>query len=78
MSIKQIEYLKWIGTALFITAAVLLSANVSISPYGFFLFLIGHALLAYLFFRDNDKPMFTQNFVFLFVDVFGIYRWFIA
>jgi hypothetical protein len=78
MSIKQIEYLKWIGTALFITAAVLLSANVSISPYGFFLFLTGHALLAYLFFRDNDKPMFTQNFIFLFVDAFGIYRWFIA
>lgn len=78
MSDVQAVNLKWLGTGLFITAAVLLSANVSISPYGFFLFLTGHALLAYLFLRDNDKPMFTQNFVFLFVDAFGIYRWFIA
>ena len=78
MSEAQAVNLKWLGTGLFITAAVLLSSNVSISPYGFFLFLAGHSLLAYLFFKDNDKPMFTQNFVFLFVDVFGIYRWFIA
>lgn len=78
MSIKNVEYLKWLGTALFISAAVLLSANVSISPYGFFLFLLGHILLAFLFFKANDKPMFTQNFVFLFVDAFGIYRWFLA
>tara|TARA_R110000868_G_scaffold23753_2_gene95033 strand:- start:492 stop:710 length:219 start_codon:yes stop_codon:yes gene_type:complete len=68
---------KWVGTICFLIAAILLSANITISPYGFMVFLIGHIVLSYyFFFKVKDLPMFVQNFFFLFVDIFGIYRWF--
>jgi hypothetical protein len=68
---------KWIGTISFLTAALLLSANISVSPYGFIVFLFGHITLSYYFwFKIKDLPMFTQNFFFIGVDVFGISRWF--
>jgi len=70
--------LKWFGTLCFLSAAILLSANVEISKYGFFIFLLGHATLSMLFWKLKDRAMFTQNFFFLFVDCFGIYRWFIS
>ena len=63
---------------MFLSAALLLSSNIEISPYGFFLFITGHITLAYLFHKVGDKPMFVQNFFFMFVDAWGIYRWFIA
>jgi hypothetical protein len=78
MSEKRIEFLKWFGTACFLTAALLLSSNIEISRYGFFIFLSGHIALSYLFIKHKDVPMFIQNFFFIFIDLWGIYRWFIA
>jgi hypothetical protein len=72
------QTIKWVGTVCFILAALLLSSNIEISRYGFFLFLVGHIVLSYIFFIHKDKPMFVQNFAFLFVDLWGIYRWFIV
>jgi len=69
--------IKWIGTICFLSAALLLSSNIEISRWGFILFLFGHITLSYYFwFRNKDLPMFTQNFFFIGVDVFVIYRWF--
>jgi len=69
---------KWIGTISFLLSAILLSSNIDISRYGFLLFLFGHLTLSYYFwFKNKDLPMFTQNFFFIFVDAWGIYRWFI-
>jgi len=72
------EFIKWIGTGLFLSAAILLSSNIEVSAFGFYLFLAGHIILSMLFWISNDKPMFVQNFFFIFVDLWGIYRWFIA
>jgi len=74
----QVEICKWLGTVSFLAAALLLSSNIEISRYGFLIFLFGHIVLTVLFWRLKDKPMFVQNFFFLFVDAWGIYRWFIA
>ena len=78
MSERNINYAKWFGTVMFLSAALLLSSNIEISRYGFFLFLAGHVVLSYLFWKEDDKPLFVQNFFFIFVDAWGIYRWFIA
>lgn len=70
---------KWIGTVSFLLAALLLSSNIEASKYGFLVFLYGHTVLSIYFGSINkDLPMFIQNFFFIFVDLFGIYRWFIA
>jgi len=76
--IKSQETMKWIGTVLFFIAAILLSSNFEYSKWGFVVFAIAHVLLSSLFFYLKDKPMFVQNFVFLFVDLYGIYNYFIA
>ena len=74
---NRIEVAKWSGTVLFFVAAILLSSNFEYSRYGFIVFFLGHVVLSSLFFYLKDKPMFIQNFVFLFVDAYGIYNYFI-
>jgi len=69
---------KWISTICFFMAAILLSSNIEISKYGFILFFIGHLVLSVLFFTTKDFPMFIQNFGFLFVDLYGIYNWWLS
>jgi len=76
LSLKQIEYLKWFGTVCFLSAATLLSSNIEFSRWGFLIFLSGHVSLTWLFWRLNDKPMMVQNGFFIFIDIWGIYRWF--
>jgi hypothetical protein len=71
-----IQHIKWVGTILFFIAALLLSSNFEYSRYGFIVFAIAHTILSILFFTLKDKPMFVQNFVFLFVDVYGVYNHF--
>ena len=71
--------MKWLGTISFLLAAVLLSSNIEISRYGFFVFLFGHVLLSYYFwFKVKDHALFVQNAFFILVDFWGIYRWFIV
>ena len=68
---------KWLGTVSFLLAALLLSSNIESSKYGFLVFLYGHTILSYYFwFKNKDLPMFIQNFFFIGVDLWGIYRWF--
>jgi len=73
---NKIEYLKWFGTVCFLSAATLLSSNIEVSRWGFFIFLAGHISLTWLFWRLKDNPMMVQNGFFIFIDLWGIYRWF--
>lgn len=70
--------MKWLATALFLTAGTLLSLNIEISRFGFFFFGVGHVLLTYYFIKHKDNPMIVQNGFFLIIDGMGVYRWFIA
>jgi hypothetical protein len=72
----MIQNLKWIATAMFLTAGTLLSLNIEASKIGFLLFFSGHIILFFLFLRLRDKPMIVQNGFFMIIDVIGIYRWF--
>ena len=70
--------MKWLATALFLSAGTLLSLNIEISRFGFLLFLSGHILLTWYFFRYKDWAMITQNAFFILIDLLGIYRWFLV
>jgi|TARA_A200000159_G_scaffold161284_1_gene182902 hypothetical protein len=69
--------MKWLATALFLSAGTLLSLNIEISRFGFLLFLAGHVLLSWYFYKEKDWAMTTQNGFFIFIDALGIYRWFL-
>ena len=68
--------MKWLATGLFLIAGTLLSLNIEISRFGFLMFFTGHILLSYVFIKNKDWAMATQNGFFLFIDIFGIFRWF--
>lgn len=70
--------MKWLATALFLSAGTLLSLNIEISRFGFLLFLTGHVLLTYYFVKFKDYAMVTQNAFFIIIDMLGIYRWFLV
>ena len=69
---------KWIGTILFLFAGVILSSNIEISRWGFFLFLTAHIIYIFVFLKVRDYPMLANNILFACIDVWGIYRWWIA
>lgn len=70
--------MKWLATALFLSAGTLLSLNIEISRFGFLLFFTGHMLLTWYFLKEKDWAMITQNAFFILIDMLGIYRWFLV
>jgi hypothetical protein len=70
-----IDKMKWIATAMFVCAGVLISFNIPESKYAFPLFAMGHCIILYAFIKVKDKPMIVQNLFFLGIDILGIYQW---
>jgi len=67
--------LKWLTTALFLAAGLILALNLPFSVLGFFLFLTGHLILIAVFLQAKDWPLVSQNLMFCTIDLIGIYRW---
>jgi len=70
--------LKWAMTLMFLGSAVTLSANVDFSKLGFITFLLAHIVGIAVFGATRDRPMFFHSLGFMFIDLFGIYRWFFS
>jgi len=73
--VKHDQIAKWVMSAMFLLAALVLSSNTSISKYGYVIFGIGHLFGTYVFIRTKDFALLWQNIIFLGVDAFGVYRW---
>jgi hypothetical protein len=73
---KPLNKLKWVMAGLFLISALLLTSNISISKIGFLLFLIGHFIGVLVFYIEKDTPMFYHSILFIFIDIWGIYRWY--
>ena len=73
---RHLNILKWIMACLFTFSALLLTSNVSFSKIGFITFLIAHSLSCIIFGTVKDKPLFYHSFIFVFIDIWGIYRWY--
>ena len=70
--------LKWVMTLMFLGSAITLSANVDFSKLGFITFLLAHIMGIAIFGATRDRPLFFHNLGFMFIDLFGIYRWFFS
>ena len=73
----DLDRLKWMATAMFVCAGVLISLNLPESKYAFPMFAIGHITILYAFIKLKDKPMIAQNAFFLCIDILGIWQWLI-
>ena len=72
---KHDQIAKWVMSFLFLAAALVLGSNTSISKYGYVIFMSGHMLGTYVFIKTKDMALLWQNFLFMAVDAFGVYRW---
>ena len=70
--------LEWLGSALAVSAALLLAVNISISPWAYVLYLFSSLLLFVWGMRRQAYGIAMQNVVFTGINVLGIYRWLIA
>jgi len=64
------------GTILGIIAAILLSANIGVSPYAFALFAISSILWFIYAYKIHEYPLMWMNVAYFVIDSFAIYRWF--
>lgn len=71
------KIMKWVGTVFFIVSALLVTSNFELSKWGMVTFLFGHIIFVTIFYKLKDWAMFYQNFFFIFIDLWGIYRWFV-
>ena len=75
--LKHEQTWKWVMSFIFLASALTVSSNFAYSKYGYILFGIGHLMGMHIFWRYKDHAMFWNNFVFLSIDLWGVYRWFV-
>ncbi len=71
-------FLKWTGTATGIAGATLVALNVSISGWGFVLFLASSVSWTVAALRMRENSLALLQGAFTVINVLGIYRWLIA
>ena len=70
------EMIEWLAAVLGVLGALLVAANVSISRYGFVLFLVSSLLWTYIAYNQDLAPLLLNQVVFVAINVLGIQRWF--
>ena len=66
---------KWIGTGAGVMGAVMIALNISISGYGFVLFLVSSLLWGAAGLAQRDDSLVILQATFTVINLIGIYRW---
>jgi hypothetical protein len=68
---------KWFSIGLMLLGAIPLSFNLTMVPFqlAFLSFFIGHAIMAYLMYKQREYSLVFINIVWCIIDVVGIIRW---
>lgn len=73
---KLVNFIKWIGTGSAIFGGTMLASKSILTPYGFIFLAVSSSLWLVTGFLTKDRPLIILNlFLFIMVDVHGIYRW---
>jgi len=70
--------LKWLGTAAGIAGATVIALNVSISGWGFVLFLVSSVSWTVAGLRMRENSLALLHAAFTAINLLGIYRWLIV
>ena len=73
-----LPWLKWAGTMTGIAAASLIALNISISGWGFAVFLVSSLSWGAAAFLMGETSLLLLQGVFTIINALGIYRWLIA
>ena len=69
--------LEWTGSLTGVSAAILLALNIPISGWAYIFYLLSSILLMIWGIRKKAHGVAFQNFVFIAINILGIYRWLI-
>ena len=69
---------RWTGTLLAIVAALMVASNSEISKYGYPIFMVSSMFWSYVAIQLKDQALLLLQIVFICIDAFGIYNWFIV
>ncbi len=69
---------RWTGTLLAIVAALMVASNTEISKYGYPIFMLSSFFWSYVAIQLKDQALLLLQIVFICVDAFGIYNWFVV
>ena len=71
------KIIEWTGSLTGVSAAILLALNIPISGWAYVFYLFSSILLLIWGLRENAHGVAFQNFVFIAINILGIYRWLI-
>lgn len=71
------KIIEWAGSLTGVSAAVLLALNIPISGWAYVFYLLSSILLLVWGLREKAHGVAFQNFVFIAINILGIYRWLI-
>ncbi|HFD32922.1 MAG TPA: hypothetical protein ENJ28_09495 [Gammaproteobacteria bacterium] len=72
-----LKLLEWSGALIAVAAAIMLSLNITISPWAFVLYFISSVILAIWGWYSGAYAIAVQNMVFMLINSIAIYRWLI-
>lgn len=71
------KIIEWTGSLTGVSAAILLALNIPISAWAYVFYLFSSILLLAWGLREKAHGVAFQNFVFIAINILGIYRWLI-
>jgi nicotinamide riboside transporter PnuC len=67
--------IKWISVVITIIAALSISLRMTNIVISYYIFLVGHTIMAYILYKEKDWSLFFMNMVWVLIDVIGIVKW---
>ena len=75
MNLTLLKYVKWFSVILTILAALTISLNFTEVIISYYIFLVGHSVMAFVMYNSKDWSLFSMNVVWITIDIIGIIRW---
>ena len=76
MEKNTLKIIKWFSFVITIIAALSISLRITNIVVSYYIFLVGHMIMAYILYKVKDWSLFSLNAVWVVIDIIGIIKWF--
>lgn len=76
MEKNTLKIIKWFSVVITIIAALSISLRITNIVVSYYIFLVGHIIMAYILYKAKDWSLFFMNTVWVVIDIIGIIKWF--
>jgi hypothetical protein len=75
MGTNKLKIIKWISVVITIIAALSISLRITNIVISYYIFLVGHTIMAFILYKEKDWSLFFMNMIWVIIDVLGIVKW---